>query len=200
MKALIIFAKNPEAVRVKTRLAVTIGNEAALEVYESLMEHTRTIARQIDCARLVFLDGGVSEGNSWDINNFQMYAQMGNDLGERMSNAFDECFNRGFGKVLILGTDCPELTREIIKDAFKCLESSDYVIGPATDGGYYLLGMKQASPWLFQGMTWSHDSVCDETINRTRNKGFTLALLPTLSDIDTEADYLSYIAAQGSRP
>ncbi len=184
---LIIFIKNPVLGKVKTRLAAGIGNEKALEVYTQLLEITRNAALKSDCTRNVFYSDEI-ENDAWDEDKFNKFVQEGHSLGDRMKNAFVQVFALGADEAIIIGSDCPELSSEIINEAFEMLDAKDAVIGPAKDGGYYLLGMKKLHPFLFEGKKWSTDSVFGDTVIDLKENGLSFGLLPQLSDVDTVDD------------
>ena len=184
MNKLIIFIKNPVKGKVKTRLAATIGDEKALEVYLKLIDFTLNLAKSLNVeVNLFFSDEIISE-----YPFSKKHLQCGNDLGEKMKNAFETCFSEGGKNVVIIGTDCAELTKEIILDSFSKMEKDSVVIGPALDGGYYLLGMNQFYSEIFDGIEWSTSSVFNETKRIIDKNNISLALLPILRDIDTEED------------
>jgi rSAM/selenodomain-associated transferase 1 len=186
---LMIFTRNPVLRKVKTRLAATIGDQQALKIYCLLLEHTAQITRNIGANRLVYYADFVGNGDAWD-DTYEKTIQRGADLGERMSNAFVEQLSTGAEQAVLIGSDCYELTSVIIQDAFLFLDQYDVVIGPALDGGYYLIGMKSVHKELFDGMVWSTASVLRETEARCNKLGLRYHLLPTLSDIDEEKDLL----------
>ncbi|MEN0005846.1 MAG: TIGR04282 family arsenosugar biosynthesis glycosyltransferase [Bacteroidota bacterium] len=190
-QALIIFVKNPEKGKVKTRLASTVGDERALKIYLALLAHTRNIALAISAKRYLFYSAYVDQQDDWPNGDFQKTLQHNGDLGARMEAAFADCLAEN-KKVVIIGSDCASLTATIVQEAFSQLDKYDLVIGPALDGGYYLLGMKTPHPFLFQSMVWSTESVFQETINRITAASLTYATLPTLSDIDYEEDWEKY--------
>ena len=185
---LLIFYRNPELGKVKTRLAKTVGNEKALKIYQQLAEHTRQITRSLKCDKAVYYSHTVEKQDVWPNNIFQKRVQQGADLGEKMQHAFAEGFASNYGPICVIGTDCLELTAEIIDQAFHELRHHDAVIGPARDGGYYLLGMKKLYPILFENKTWSTDSVCSDTLADFGNLRVTHYALPTLTDVDEEKD------------
>ena len=195
-KALIIFARYPELGKVKTRLAKTIGNETALSVYKELLLYTHRITKNIAADKYVFLSEQVSEDHfplwNYPINRFIIKIQEGNTMGERMFHAFRDLFASGYEQVCIIGSDCITLTQQNITDAFNHLEQYDAVIGPSADGGYYLLGMKKPHTFLFENKEWSSDRVLYSTIEDFRLMQLSFYLLPVLSDIDTEEDWLTY--------
>ncbi len=192
MRALIIFIKNPEKGKVKTRLAATVGDERALEVYKELLVHTRRVAADVEVDCLLFYSNYVVPDDDWDAGRFKKFVQVGTDLGVRMQGAFELAFDRyGYEHVAIIGSDCAELTSDTITTAFNKLESSDVVLGPSTDGGYYLLGMSRLFPDVFENKHWSTSSVLEDTLVDIKNAGLTYSLLAKLTDIDTEADLVN---------
>lgn len=191
--ALIIFARNPIEGKVKTRLAATLGKDKALAIYLELLAHTSSITRSVTCDRFIFYADGITKKDVWDDQTFFKQEQYGVELGERMSNAFNTIFKLGYKRVIIIGTDCFELTSQLIDHAFVNLKEHSVVIGPSFDGGYYLLGMNQLHSALFIGKEWSTDTVYASTIHDLSNQQISYHQLPTLSDIDTEADWNHYI-------
>ncbi|MBA3664680.1 MAG: TIGR04282 family arsenosugar biosynthesis glycosyltransferase [Bacteroidetes bacterium] len=189
---IIIFIKNPVAGKVKTRLAKTIGDEKALSIYNNLLEHTRTVTRKLNCDKIVFYSDFINNADDWDQNHFLKARQEGNDLGERMSNAFNFAFSTGYKKPLIIGSDCPDLNQEHIEKAFQHLNESEVVLGPAKDGGYYLLGMNQFYPELFSNKRWSTEHVMKDTLADISRLNLSVRLLPELTDIDEEKDMEKY--------
>ena len=185
--AVIILIRNPVLGCVKTRLAADIGSLNALNVYKTLLSYTRNITNSIDSSRLLFYSDFIDFNDDWEDGIYQKYLQSGNDFGEKMLNAFNIALTQ-HELVVIIGSDCFELNSEIIELAFKKLKYFDVVIGPAKDGGYYLMGLKRVYPELFQGKNWSTDSVLSETINTLKELDLTYHLLPLLGDIDTLQD------------
>lgn len=187
-KAIILFTKNPELGKVKTRLAKTIGDEKALEIYKKLLDHTRNIVQNLNVDKFVFYSESVLENDHWDNTLYQKKQQNGADLGLRMQNAFEELFNIGYDSVCIIGSDCYELNSETIEAAFNQLTKNDVVIGPTYDGGYYLLGMKKLQRKLFENKNWSTESVYSETISDLIKLELSYSALVKLTDIDEEKD------------
>jgi rSAM/selenodomain-associated transferase 1 len=185
---LIIFYKNPELGKVKTRLASSIGDAKAFSIYLLLAEYTRRITEHLAVHKVVFYSDYIDVDDSWPHDVYQKRLQMGADLGERMENAFKSGFNEGYKSICIIGTDCLELTRNIIEEAFRRLLTHDIVIGPANDGGYYLLGMNYFYNKLFQNKRWSSNTVLADTLADTRMLGLTSWQLETLTDVDEEKD------------
>jgi len=184
-KALIVFARKPVAGAVKTRLAATIGNEKALNIYVRLLKHTKNVITPVNCDKYVFLTES-GQDNFWA--GFINEVQQGDTLGARMHNAFELLFSSGYNKVLIIGSDCPHLTTNIVEEGFNKLISNDIVIGPATDGGYYMLGMKKLYQKLFENKSWSTAFVFDDTMRDIVTLALSHHLLPELSDVDEEKD------------
>ena len=186
--ALIIFIKNPVEGTVKTRLAKDIGNSQALMIYKYLLAHTRNISCSIQANRLLFYADALPIRDEWLENDFAKLLQTGEDLGSRMFNAFQTAANKGNSRIIIIGSDCIQLTAELITKAFSELQTHDFVIGPAKDGGYYLLGMKCPEKRLFKNKRWSTHTVFNDTIADIKAMSKSVFVLPLLSDIDTFAD------------
>jgi Uncharacterized protein conserved in bacteria len=172
--------------KVKTRLAATVGDEMALAVYLALAAHTREVANQFDGDKVLYYSDALDTEDQW--KSFDKAVQRGNDLGERMENAFRESFALGYQAVCIIGTDCLELNTAHISMAFERLKTNEAVIGPAVDGGYYLLGMKKLVPALFQHKNWSTNSVLEDTLNDFKKLNLSFAQLEVLNDVDEEKD------------
>jgi len=190
-KALIIFIKNAERGKVKTRLAKTLGDDMALKIYQALMSHTRQVAEKVETDRLLFYSQFIPAQDEWSGELFQKALQADGDLGDRIQHAFQTAFQR-YNKVVIIGSDCATLTSELIEEAFTRLNDSSFVIGPAQDGGYYLLGMNHFYPEVFQNIEWSTEQVLSATLEKIVQLGKTAYLLPELSDIDYEEDWVKY--------
>ncbi len=188
-RTLLIFIKNPEWGKAKTRLAKTVGNDRALEIYHLLLKYTRTVALATRADKALYYSSFLEE-DEWDASIFDKHVQVGNDLGERMGNAFNDAFEAGTDKAVIIGSDCGELTPEILEKAFLALDEVPLVLGPAKDGGYYLLGMRKFHPSLFEAMPWSQANLLTKTLEKVEGLGLAYHLLPTLSDVDREEDWL----------
>lgn len=187
-EALIIFLKNAVKGKVKTRLAASIGEEKTLKIYEILLNRTTEITERFQVDKLLFYSDYIERNDSFNNDVYKKYVQCSGDLGKRMDYAFSIAFKRGYKNAVIIGTDCYELTREIIEEAFHQLDIHDYVIGPAADGGYYLLGMKHTEKTLFENKSWGGDTVFEDTRRQILAAGKTLFLLPTLTDLDDVDD------------
>ena len=186
---IITFTRNPELGKVKSRLAKSIGEASALEVYKFLLEHTKNVLSKLDCDRAVYYSVKIRENDIWDSEVFSKHQQFGDDLGERMKNAFENGFKKGYEKIIIVGSDLYDLNTEIINQAFKQLDTNDNVIGPAEDGGYYLLGMKTLNPSVFDIENWGTETVYKQTISKLTSS---LYVLETLNDIDYVEDLKPY--------
>ncbi|WP_282069156.1 TIGR04282 family arsenosugar biosynthesis glycosyltransferase [Olleya namhaensis] len=183
---IITFTRNPELGKVKTRLAKTIGEASALAIYIKLLEHTESVLRNIDSDKAVYYSVKIRENDLWDSNIYQKHQQFGDDLGIRMQNAFKAGFDAGYSKIVIVGSDLHDLQPKHITQAFDALDTSDVTIGPAEDGGYYLLGMKTLYKDVFENKNWGTESVFDDTIKNLKNES--VFLLEQLNDVDTYED------------
>lgn len=196
--ALIIFVRLPKPGQVKTRLGEKLGMERACEIYDSFARHAFRLGesmRRTGVDVYVFFDPVATELEirSWVNHSFSFAPQEGATLGERMKNAFGHTFRDGVSATVIIGTDIPDLTGETLQTAFDQLRKFDTVIGPSTDGGYYLLGMTRPGRDLFEGMQWSTGSVLSDTVARLRKLCASYGFVETLSDIDTFEDYEEYL-------
>lgn len=186
--ALVIFVRNPISGKVKTRLAKDIGDERALAIYLQLLQHTLEITRGLSFRKFIYYADEVSDYDLWSVPGYTKRKQNGNDLGERMLNSFKELFDQGFTRIIIIGSDCLQLKTETLEKAVTLLESNSAVIGPASDGGYYLLGLTKFYPDLFIDKPWSTDKVLAKTIDDFINQGISYGLLEELNDIDDATD------------
>ena len=191
-KALIIFIKNPIIGTAKTRLAATIGDEKALAVYLDLLEHTRQITSEVDADKYVFYSRFIDESDEWDAAIFHKKLQVEGDLGIKMKQAFQEIFEKDYQQIALIGSDCGDLTTKHIHQAFKALDKSSIAIGPADDGGYYLLGMTQLQHRIFDNKSWSTSALLKETIEELKTQNITYQLLEQLNDVDTYEDWLAW--------
>ena len=183
---ILIFTRNPELGKVKTRLAATIGDQKALEIYNYLLNHTKEVVIDIEVTKRVLYSEEIIDNDIWDNNFFEKQLQFGNDLGARMKNAFAEGFQEGYEKIVIIGTDLHDLEPADIKKALEALDVEDIVIGPAEDGGYYLLGLKTIPDGIFINKNWGTNTVLKDTLKDIKN--FKYHLLAEKNDIDTFED------------
>ncbi len=182
---LMIFTRNPELGKVKTRLAKTIGEKAALNIYKFLLQHTVNITKCLQCDKTVYYSEKIKNSDIWDCSIFNKKIQKGIKLGERMQNAFSENLNN-YNKVIIIGSDMYDINQDHINAAFNELENHDTVIGPATDGGYYLLGLKSMNKEIFKNKEWGTSTVLENTLQNLKNVN--VFLLEELNDIDIYDD------------
>ena len=183
---LLIFTRNPEIGKGKRRLAATVGDQAAFDIYKFLLDHTVAITKNLYAEKEVYYSEEIWKNDVWDNQKFGKKIQVGEDLGVRMANAFQEGFQNEYQKIIIIGSDMLDLSQEDLENAFKSLENNDFVVGPAEDGGYYLLGMKQFMPALFKNKAWGTETVLKDTLADLENK--TTALLETKNDVDYYED------------
>ena len=183
---LIIFCKNPILGQCKTRLAASIGPEKALNVYEFLLNHTAKITSELSVKRIVYYSQQIVQNDFFDPNHFEKALQRGDDLGARMAHAIEQSFAQGAKKAMVIGSDLFDISAELIQQAFQALNTHQTVIGPAKDGGYYLIGMTQFNAEVFCNKNWGSPSVFSDTLSNLKpNLPF---LLPEKNDIDTIED------------
>ncbi len=194
---LLVFAREPVLGRVKTRLAAGIGPEAALAVYRELLALTAAAVAAARVPATVWLAEDPAEGNpdrprpEWPGLPWRVQPAA-DSLGTRMAQAFGAAFGAGAGRVVIIGTDCPGLSAALLRQAFDQLLSHELVVGPADDGGYYLLGMNQLRPELFANKDWSTATVLPDTLADAARLGLRVARLPTLHDVDSAQDLATW--------
>lgn len=189
--ALIIFIKNVVPGKVKTRLAATVGTERAVKIYEALLARTRTEALKTNADLHVFYSTAINTSDDWDDGIFTKKIQRGNDIGERMSNAFLDIIPP-YKKAILIGGDIAKISAQIIEEGFEQLNHHDFVLGPALDGGYYLIGQKTPTPAIFDNIKWSSGEVANKTLKNMAAQQKTCYLLPALSDIDYEQDWIDH--------
>jgi rSAM/selenodomain-associated transferase 1 len=186
-----IMVKYPEPGRVKTRLAKDIGEENAARICRRIAErilcNTKPLSGAYD--RFVLYDPPERKKDfeEW-LSGEHLLAQTGNDVGEKMDNAIRALLSMGAKKAVITGADIPDLNREVIVMAFESLTAADIVIGPAKDGGYYLIGMKSPHPELFHDIPWSTETVLGKTVGIISGGSLRYSTVPALSDLDTAED------------
>lgn len=185
-KLLIVFAKNPIKGQVKTRLAKTIGNEKALKVYRYLLGNIQREVQALDVDIAIYYTHFIDHKDDWQHDRLEKKLQIKGDLGEKMGQAFQQGFAQGYQRVIGIGTDVHDLKAADIQTGFDQLEKNRYCFGPANDGGYYLIGMTDYKPELFQNKSWSTASVLKETLQDLRTEN--VALLSEKMDIDTYED------------
>lgn len=185
---LLIFTRNPELGKAKTRLAKTVGAETALDIYKFLLQKTHDVSLEVTSDKAVYYSVKVRAHDIWDSKIYQKHQQVGQDLGIRMLHAFKNSFDAGYEKVMIIGSDLYDLTSQNIENAFIQLDTNDLVIGPAEDGGYYLLGMNSLHPQIFKNKDWGTETVRKDTLADLKDKK--VKLLEVKNDIDVYEDIL----------
>ncbi len=184
-EALIVFVKNPEKGKVKTRLAADVGEEKALMVYYDLLEFSKSLIYS-GLNVYIFHSPVLLQEFFWGGAENKLQAE--GDLGVKMSTAIQEVLNDGNDKVCVVGSDCFEITQQHIKEAFKALDKNDLVFGPAKDGGYYLVGMNKLQSAIFENMPWSQSGLMQATLEKVKNLNLNYELLEELSDVDYVTD------------
>ncbi len=206
--AILVFLKHPTPGRVKTRLAAQVGAEQAAAIYKTLAE---TVCARLPSDARIFIAfepaekaaeieawispvlsrradfGAVEKGDRQPAITF--FPQSQGDLGARMALAFDAVFATGCAKAAVIGSDCIELEAATFASAWRALDEHDGVLGPAADGGYYLLALRRPCAGLFENIAWSSDRTLRETLDRARELGLSIFLLPVQNDVDTERDW-----------
>jgi rSAM/selenodomain-associated transferase 1 len=193
LEKLIVFSRYPEPGTTKTRLARVLGDQGAAEIQKKLTEHTISQVRQFlqsgPIGAVVYFEGGsLEQMRRWLGPDFQYQHQGSGDLGKRMQRAFDFAFQQNHKRVVIIGADCPGLRASHMTQAFRSLRHKDLVLGPATDGGYYLIGLSHYEKSLFKNMGWGTDTVLAKTLTLAEQKGLSIELLEKLSDVDRPED------------
>jgi uncharacterized protein len=183
---LLIFIRNPELGKVKTRLAAAIGDKNALEIYQFLLLHTRNTVQDLSFDKRVMYSDEIIDNDIWSNEIFDKQVQFGQDLGTRMKNAFADGFDQDYDKIVIIGSDLYDLETANILEAFDKLDTNDVVIGPAKDGGYYLLGLKNIPNGIFINKNWGTNSVLKDTLADINH--LEIHLLEEKNDIDTVND------------
>ncbi|KQC31052.1 TIGR04282 family arsenosugar biosynthesis glycosyltransferase [Flagellimonas eckloniae] len=183
---LLIFTRNPELGKCKTRLASKIGDEAALKIYIFLLEHTVSITQNLNVQKRVYYSEEIWDTDIWDNTIYQKKLQKGGDLGLRMLDAFQDGFKSGYEKIIIIGSDMYDLSQRDLESAFLKLDNHDYVLGPAEDGGYYLLGMTSLKEELFHDKLWGTEAVLPSTLDNLKREN--LFELPLKNDVDHYED------------
>lgn len=203
---ILLFAKSPAGGRVKTRIAGEMGQDFALGLYKCFVEDSLALVEQVSASvgaqvRFCFHPPGAEpDFLKWLGEQDYFRPQTGSDLGERMKNAFENAFAEGFSKVVLIGSDIPDLPANFLREALGKLESHDAVVGPSSDGGYYLIGFSRTSflPEAFAGIAWSTSAACAQTLAQLEGHGRSIHLLPEWHDVDTVADLDSLLLRIGN--
>ena len=188
-KALVIvFVKNIKLGKVKTRLAKTIGNQGASEVYNELIQVTEKATENLSVDKRIYFSDAVVE-TIW--KNDYKTVQHGVDLGERMKNAFKKGFEDGYEHIVLIGSDLPDITANHINQGLEALKQNQMTFGPAEDGGYYLIGLSKMHNFVFDNKPWSETNLLEETLSELKENGVTFTTLDILNDIDTYEDLIA---------
>ena len=191
---LLIFTKNPVAGKVKTRLAKDLGDDKALEIYKFLLEHSAAFTSSVNAEKHVYYSDSITDQDIWDNKIYKKKLQSGAHLGKRMENAFKNGFEENHEKIIVIGSDMYDIQAGDIEEAFQQLENHDYVIGPASDGGYYLFGMKSLNLKVFKNKDWGTSSVLKDTLKDLQKED--VKLLETRNDVDLLEDIEDHPAFQ----
>ena len=186
----LVFCKNQIIGKVKTRLALSIGQKKAFLIYSELVNKTATVVNSLSSEVHIYYSDYIEENDNFDSSKIKKFIQKGNNLGDRMINALNVSF-KNFSPIVIIGSDLWELEISDIKDAFGILKKKNIVIGPSTDGGYYLIGMNYLDTKIFENKNWGQQSVLNETIRDIDDKT-KIHLLDEKTDIDTYDDLCQF--------
>ena len=192
-ETLIIFSRYPEAGKTKTRMIPALGAAGAAELQRQLTEHTLQTAKSFQFSHSINIQVHFTGGNlqlmaEWLGDNIEYIPQVTGDLGYKMQSAFANAFNKGSTKAVTIGIDCPDIDVLTLETAFNSLDQNDVAIGSATDGGYYLIGLRQPTPQLFKNIDWGTDKVLAQTQITIDQLSLNTKYLPSLSDIDRPED------------
>jgi uncharacterized protein len=192
-ECLIIFTRYPEPGKVKTRLIPALGAVGAATLHQRMTEHTLQQARALRQTRSLsievwFTGGSVLQMQEWLGTDVEVQPQPTGNLGDRMAEAFKSAFCKGYSSAVLIGTDCPDLNTAVMEESFSALKHEEVVIGPALDGGYYLIGMRYINRKLFVGISWSTQVVLQQTLSIAKHLNLGVVLLSSLNDIDTPED------------
>lgn len=188
-KLLIVFTRNPELGKVKSRLAADVGKQSALDIYKFLLEHTHKVTSNLNLDKQVWYSNEVPEIDIWNKGNFTKHEQfVDDDLGKRMQFAFDEGFKKGYKYISIIGSDLYDISQTDIENAFDKLKNNEAVIGPASDGGFYFLGLSKSINELFVNKQWGKSTVLADCLENL--KSYKFAELPVRNDVDYLSDII----------
>lgn len=192
-ECLILFTRYPEPGKTKTRLIPLLGAEGAATLQRQMTEQKLAEVNQLLTFYPLSVEVHFAGGNEqlmqeWLGLNWVYRRQSEGDIGDRMASAFQASFAAGMNTVVLIGTDCPELNAPLLAEAFQLLRQHNLVLGPALDGGYYLIGLRGLIPELFTGIPWSTAEVLQQTLSIAQRLGLAVAKLPLLSDIDRPED------------
>lgn len=185
---LIVFVKNIILGKVKTRLAKTIGDVGAFNIYYELFSITEKASQKVNVDRHIYFSDVIIP-SKWEGDN--KFVQEGEDLGIRMRNAFQNGFEEGYENVILIGSDLPNISKETIDTGFDALQNNDITFGPAEDGGYYLIGMSKMNTSIFENKPWSQSELLAVTLKQLKEQQQSVGFIKTLNDIDTFEDLIA---------
>ncbi len=199
-QVVILFTRYPRPGKVKTRLIGRLGAQGAADLHRKMTEQVlhqikpvlQTVKIQL---HIYYCEGSKQEMTNWLGSGFSYHLQQGDGLGQRMANGFIQAGQQGAGRILLIGSDCPEIDADILLQGMENLRTHDLVLGPAMDGGYYLIGLngaKTEQTTLFDDISWGTDQVLRQTITQAENAGLSFHLLPQLHDIDRPEDLVYF--------
>jgi len=207
-KHLIVFTRYPEPGTTKTRLIPLIGAEGAADLQRKMTEHTLSQVKRLSTSHELAVEIRYEGGDknlmqTWLGQDFEYRPQGSGDLGLRMKRSFQDAFRAGATKAVIIGTDIPDITNVIIQKAFDALKLKNLVLGPAKDGGYYLIGLQKNSlskaiPDLFSGINWGAGDVLEKTIEIAKHSGLSFTLFDVLKDVDHPEDLMIWERSQNT--
>ncbi len=199
---LIVFVKAPSPGEVKTRLLPAWSADDACQLYRCLVMDTLELVRSLPGIHLAiaYAANDTFPDLAWLGSHHAMFLQHGSTLGERLVHAFQWAFEQGADRVVVLGSDAPDLSRQWIAQAFESLDRSDVVLGPTVDGGYHLLGLTRLIPELFDGMPWSTPRLLRRTLEQIERLHLAVRCLEPIADLDTPADVQRYVAEVARHP
>jgi len=194
---ILCFVKYPEKGQVKLRLAVDLDDDVVVELYRNFVLDVVTILKKLNTPFYLCFSplNAQKKFREWLGSSYRCVPQEGNDIGERMKNSFSHAFAEGFRRVVLIGSDNPDLPGDFLRNAIRELQTRDMVLGPSSDGGYYLIGFRDDTflPSVFDGISWSSSTVFQETMAKVKNAGRSLSLLPAWSDVDIISDLKNLI-------
>lgn len=186
---MVLFSLSPNKESGIKRIANVRSNNSA--IFRSLFNHTLDTIQ--GAKRYINFDLVVSSSQKGFLNNVQFIKQNGNGFDERLKNTISDVFNIGYNEIIIVGNDCPDLTPETIQQSFKLLNKSDVVIGPSTDGGFYLIAIKKIDERIFDNVKWYSDKVLSQLLTNFNKSHYSYVLLQKLNDIDDYADLIHWV-------
>jgi uncharacterized protein len=195
LERLIVFTRYPQVGKAKTRLIPALGEAGAMALHRQMAEHTLAQVQKLQVLRPLevevrFTGGDRDQMQNWLGHDLHYVLQGEGDLGERLVRSLQSAFTNGVESVVVIGTDCPDLSAALMAQALDALHNHDLVVGPARDGGYYLIGLRRLVPELFQGIAWSTAAVFQQTIAIAQTLNLQVTTLPTLADVDRPEDLL----------